>query len=469
MPLFHHVKTAAFGLVVLMVLIPLSSCAPDEDPEDGRCGAANFDCPKPNGNFADPCECRRFYVCNGFQPTQLNCPARLYWDDRKKECTYESEAECGPIESTTEKIPEEFTEASTCDKSSCSLPYCFCSQSGTEPPLDVELLPQFVLLMIDGAINTNNFHFYSALLNNSDFEPSKQIKATFFVQHEYCDYYMVESLYTAGHEIALSSVTGQVLQRANVTAWTNELESLRNILVKYGKVPFEDLLGVRAPRVRPGYNHQYDALVKAGFVWDSSVSTLPLDVPVWPYTLDQKIPHDCRVTSCPSKSYPGLWELPLNSHYIESERDSYCTHLDQCVFNFQSGDDIFEWLKEDFARHYETNRAPYHIPVHTNWFLNIKQIQALNLFVEWLREKSDVFFVTGTELLLWLTDENINKSVSTQYIPPPLLKPRQLTCNKPQSCEVPHSQGSGITSLRYMKTCNQCPEEYPWLESAEDL
>ena len=33
--------------------------------------------------------------------------------------------------------------------------------------------------------------------------------------------------------------------------------------------------------------------------------------PSYPYTLDYKIFHDCMIPPCPTKSFPGLWELPL--------------------------------------------------------------------------------------------------------------------------------------------------------------
>ena len=33
--------------------------------------------------------------------------------------------------------------------------------------------------------------------------------------------------------------------------------------------------------------------------------------PSFPYTLDYKIFHDCMIPPCPTKAFPGLWELPL--------------------------------------------------------------------------------------------------------------------------------------------------------------
>jgi hypothetical protein len=45
-----------------------------------------------------------------------------------------------------------------------------------------------------------------------------------------------------------------------------------------------------------------------GFVYDSSIPAPLSDPPIWPYTLDFKIPHKCiGRRKCPSRSFPGLW------------------------------------------------------------------------------------------------------------------------------------------------------------------
>lgn len=48
-----------------------------------------------------------------------------------------------------------------------------------------------------------------------------------------------------------------------------------------------------------------------GYIYDSSIGIPPSRVPIWPYTLDYKIPHECKSGTCPTKSFPGkchvLW------------------------------------------------------------------------------------------------------------------------------------------------------------------
>lgn len=72
--------------------------------------------------------------------------------------------------------------------------------------------------------------------------------------------------------------------------------------------------GLRAPFLRVGWNRQFLMMSEFGFVYDSSMLAPFSGSPVWPYTLDYRAPHDCVGTEqlCPTRAYPGLWELPLN-------------------------------------------------------------------------------------------------------------------------------------------------------------
>ena len=89
----------------------------------------------------------------------------------------------------------------------------------------------------------------------------------------------------------------------NETEWVEEISTLKKILKKYAKVPSSEILGIRATEVKPGFNSQFKALYEEGLVWDSTIATKPMDVPVWPYTLDYKIPHECKVDSCPTEAF----------------------------------------------------------------------------------------------------------------------------------------------------------------------
>ena len=248
-----------------------------------------------------------------------------------------------------------------CDADECKLPFCFCSRNGDIGPVPSKSTgpkPQVVVMTFDGAVNLNNFKHYDEILKITKSNQTNEcpIRGTFFVTHNYNNYQMVEYFYSKGHEIAVSSVTGKTLQFSNETDWYFEITRMRDFLKRYANISPEDILGARAPQLNPGNDEQFKVLIEEGFIWDSSVSTKVTDFPIWPYTLDYRIPHECKIKSCPKKAYPGFWEIPTNLHYVEDQSGGACSYMDQCVFAHFDDDDVFRWLKEDFLRFYEVRK-----------------------------------------------------------------------------------------------------------------
>ncbi|XP_043203997.1 chitin deacetylase 1-like [Amphibalanus amphitrite] len=447
--------------------------------------SGDFECPQSDGMFADPTNCRKFYSCVDSYPHSSLCPAGLHWHAIDKQCTYKNLAVCGPQEiEVTTTTPDPYA-ASACDPARCSLtpvdpaePGCFCSKDGTRIPGDIDPkeTPQMVILSLDGAVNGQNYEHYLALFNDTVYKNPNEcpMRATFFVSHEYSNYQMVQDLYHKGHEIAVNSITSRQLQGQTYEEWVQEMVGMRSMLAKWANVSEFDIFGMRAPRLKPGDNRQFDVLLEHGFAWDSSIPVPPLRVPIWPYTLDYKISHECRSGGCPTSQYPGVWEIPLNSHYVQGYDGGHCPYLDQCVlFNYEPAE-ILTWFKEDFNRHYESNRAPYQLSFHTNWFNEANLIEGLNLFLQWLNQKDDVWFVTMTQALYWMTDPiPINQLAQLDQwdcrkrkdIPEP-------ACNLPNTCRIsfkPPKDGdpAWVPGTRYFTTCFSCPKQYPWLYDSD--
>ena len=77
-----------------------------------------------------------------------------------------------------------------------------------------------------------------------------------------------------GHEMAISSITDDSrsntqaitlnldplcsLYKKNTTAWVNELVGMRKILEDQAEISEDEILGVRAPGLTPGFNAQYE-------------------------------------------------------------------------------------------------------------------------------------------------------------------------------------------------------------------
>lgn len=95
------------------------------------------------------------------------------------------------------------------------------------------------------------------------------------------------------------------LQDKGYEEWVGEMIGMREILRHFANIPKQDIVGMRAPFLKPGRNAQYEVLEDFGYIYDSSISIPPLKVPIWPYTLDYKIPHECKSGTCPTKSFQG--------------------------------------------------------------------------------------------------------------------------------------------------------------------
>lgn len=445
------------------------------DTSDDKKGET-FKCPHStgNGNYADPVTCKRFYQCVDGYPYMNRCPSGLYFDDVSKFCTFENEARCGPFASTPAPITEEPVDLATrCDPEKCNLPYCFCSKDGTLIPgeLDPEDTPQMILLTFDGAVNLNNYDHYRKVLNRKRKNPNGcYIRGTFFISHEYSNYHMIQELASEGHEIATETISLQRgLENKGYEEWVGEMVGMRDILKHLSNISKSEVVGMRAPFLKPGRNTQYKVLEEFGYIYDSSIGVPVLPIPVWPYTLDYKIPHECKSGTCPTKTFPGVWEVPLNTHYVESFEGGHCPYLDQCVLHNHDANDVFEWLQEDFLRYYDQNRAPYMMPFHTNWF-SIKELeQGLHKFLNWVQTLPDVWFVTTTQALTWMTDPKPVSQLKNyeswgceknENLPP---KP----CKVPNKCALAFKRPElNVTDTRYLETCNDCPNAYPWLDDS---
>ena len=100
------------------------------------------------------------------------------------------------------------------------------------------------------------------------------------------------------------------------------------------------------------------------------------------------------------------FDLHLSGILTEGYAAGHCPYLDQCVFTHMDAQDVLAWLKvgpylnyiifvmlftlgwislsainihfsasqEDFNRHYLTNKAPYTLAMHTNWFQEENQV-----------------------------------------------------------------------------------------------
>jgi len=48
-------------------------------------------------------------------------------------------------------------------------------------------------------------------------------------------------------------------------------------------------------------------------------------------------------------SFSGVWELPLNSHYVETFEGGHCPYMDQCVLFNHDADQVSIYLEFCFS------------------------------------------------------------------------------------------------------------------------
>lgn len=263
----------------------------------------------------------------------------------------------------------------------------------------------------------------------------------------------------------------QGLEDKGYEEWVGEMIGMREIVRHFSNISKDNVVGMRAPYLKPGRNAQYQVIEDFGYIYDSSINIPQSKIPIWPYTLDYKIPHECKSGTCPNRSFPGVWEVPLNSHYVEDFEGGICPYLDQCVLHNHDPTDVFEWLQEDFSRYYDQNRAPYMMPFHTNWF-GIKNLElGLYKFLDWAVQQEDIYFVTITQALTWMTDPRPTADLN-RFEPWGCSKKKenlpQPGCNIGNKCALSfHPPELNFTDTRYLETCRECPRVYPWLGDAE--
>jgi len=371
-----------------------------------------------------------------------------------------------------------------CDPESCYLPDCFCSVDSKAIPggLDSESVPQMITISFDDAVTNGNFPVYEKIFDGTRANPNGcDIKATFFVSHQFTNYSMVESLYNAGHEIATHSMTHDsdtenYWTDGDKDTWKAELADGRDALEHFANLPIGSVSGARAPRLRLGGNRQFGAMEETDFVYDSSIVAQLQNPPLWPYNVYYSMPHPCYgdAQKCPTRSF-NIWEMVLNE--IDRREDPEddddvvgCINLDGCN-TILSPTQLYRVLNHNLVRHYVQNRAPLNIYLHAAWLANNPEM--LEAFISWIddviSEYPDVHFLTYSQVIDWIQSPVSSKKVSTMEswkdrckaeAPLGSLSSCPQTTNNCKLSSPAHNGGN-----YRLQTCKECPPSYPWLHN----
>ncbi|XP_039481613.1 uncharacterized protein LOC120445319 isoform X5 [Drosophila santomea] len=321
--------------------------------------------------------------------------------------------------------------------------------------LPVESIPQIVLLTFDDSVNDLNKQLYTDLFEKGRVNPNGcPITATFYVSHEWTDYSQVQNLYADGHEMASHTVSHSFGEQFSQKKWTREIAGQREILAAYGGVKMSDVRGMRAPFLSVGGNKMYKMLYDSNFTYDSSMPVYENRPPSWPYTLDYKIFHDCMIPPCPTRSYPGVWQVPMVMW--QDLNGGRCSMGDACS-NPSDADGVTKMIMKNFERHYTTNRAPFGLFYHAAWFTQPHHKEGFIKFLDAINAMQDVWIITNWQALQWVRDPTPISRINSFQPFQCDYSDRPKRCNNPKVCNLWHKSG-----VRYMKTCQPCPDIYPW-------
>ncbi|KAL3226598.1 hypothetical protein MRX96_024802 [Rhipicephalus microplus] len=331
--------------------------------------------------------------------------------------------------------PTPLETAGRCEARKCRLPDCHCGGAEIPGDLPPQETPQVVLLTFDDAVNDLNFDHYTEIFDTGRKNPNGcPIRGTFYVSHEWTDYGQVQTLYSKGHEMASHTVTHSFGEKFSKQQWFKEVAGQREILHLFGGVKLEDVRGMRAPFLQIGGNKMFEMLHEANFTYDSSMPVFENNPPFWPYTLDYAINHECMITPCPSKSFPGVWEVGMVM-WIDLRGGSLL-----------------------HGRRVATGHR-FNLFYHSAWFNTQHHKKGFLRFLDHILSKGDVWLLTNWQLIQWIRNPVPNSRINT--FEPWQCAPkgdRPEPCHRPTVCNVPYQGG-----LRYMKTCQPCPDVYPWV------
>ncbi|XP_030564996.1 uncharacterized protein LOC115765518 isoform X2 [Drosophila novamexicana] len=346
--------------------------------------------------------------------------------------------------------------AAKCRKDVCLLPDCYCGGKDIPGGLNVSDTPQIVLITFDDAISTINIDLYDELFNNKSRKNPNgcPLRATFYLSHEWTDYGMVQDLYSDGHEMASHTVSHSFGEQFSQKKWTREIAGQREILAAYGGVKLSDVRGMRAPFLSVGGNKMYKMLYDSNFTYDSSMPVYENRPPSWPYTLDYKIFHDCMIPPCPTRSYPGVWQVPMVMW--QDLNGGRCSMGDACS-NPSDSEGVTKMIMKNFERHYTTNRAPFGLFYHAAWFTQPHHKEGFIKFLDAINAMQDVWIITNWQALQWVRDPTPTSRINSFQPFQCDYSDRPKRCNNPKVCNLWHKSG-----VRYMKTCQPCPDIYPW-------
>ena len=361
----------------------------------------------------------------------------------------------------------------------CS-PQYDCQRPSKEIPggLTLDETPQFIILQMEDSILDTDFlneDQLTRLLKNGD--PTYPIldslgcipRFTGYFSGRLGDYNMINYAYRTG-SVAMRGYTMTTSLSTGPATWQQELSSLQS---DFNYLAQATPVGSRAPFFQAN-EFYYEQLYNMGIKFDSSMIWNDgfTKQAYWPFTLDYPDLIDQNLCNfkgaCPTQSYPGLWEFPLDSFNYD-DPESY--------FNYyvidSNYDDMLTAFQANFLDSYTFNKAPrainlrwkYFVDPHTNELIEIKQQFVLE-FLNWITTgRSDVIFATESQVIDWIKNPIPLAQLQQNWAktcPDPTLTPEN-------SCAGGVLEQCFYQTLSYVVCGSNCPNLVPDISTSYSL
>ncbi|XP_014779402.1 chitin deacetylase 8 [Octopus bimaculoides] len=303
----------------------------------------------------------------------------------------------------------------------CRLPDCKGVTSEMPKGFSRKEIPQIVLVTFDDGFTEKNIKYYRELSASGLKNPNGcPVSFTFFISGEN-NYTFSKEMYDNGHEMASHTIS----HAFPIASWSNktyaeyrdEINGIKKNLVEKSGIPESEIKGFRSPFLQMGGDIQFQVLKDLGYDWDSSI-VMGTDSDqdreqYWPFTLDTPLKNEleqeksngvpgkaCMNEKCPTKSYPGLWEIPVNRWYDKQKKP--CSLYDGCD-QPTNKEEFVKFMKEALYKNYDTNRAPAGLFLHVNWVLSKPyRFEVLKQYLEEISQMEDVWILSISKALEWI-------------------------------------------------------------------
>eukprot|EP00742_Colponemidia_sp_Colp-10_P009689 GILJ01010594.1.p1 GENE.GILJ01010594.1~~GILJ01010594.1.p1 ORF type:complete len:463 (+),score=85.92 GILJ01010594.1:115-1503(+) len=293
-----------------------------------------------------------------------------------------------------------------CDPSKCVAPNCRCASSNTPGGLDLATVPQFVWIAFDAPITQDNYKAILTVLGATKNPNGCAATGTVFASTQYSNFWLIERLSNSnGLEIGTAGMDRTTSKTSDYAAFSQQITGGRKAISSLSGIPKSSIKGNRAAGLL--YNNNMFQVVKDnGFLYDCSIVepigqgfSPSVNQQIWPYTLDYGAGQVCWTGECPSKAYPGVWEIPMWGY---NNQDGSAFYQDNMFDPVATYDQLLTMLKNQLTWRLQGNKAPMGLFLSEHWLSNSEYVRAAADFVTWAATNTNVWFPTGEQLIKWV-------------------------------------------------------------------